>query len=141
MFYLSVVFFFTLYSILLDLLFGRIDYGRVAHYKFIPMTYVLFFGIGYLFPVLPIAILYNYVLSTLEIRKPYIRIIIGLLVGLFIGYIVKEGYSFYIGEYRPLKNVILFGLIGVSVEILRIIKSRYVKRATIKKAVGATVLE
>lgn len=138
LFYASVGFFFALYSSLLDLLFYRIEYGNEANYRFELLSYVLYFVIGYLFPALLISIVYNLVMSSV-FMKIYLRLIIGLLVGISIGFLIeRSGVSYYIGHYRPLKNIILFGLIGVSVEVLRIIKSRYVRHSSINKSMGTT---
>jgi len=128
-FYLAVVFFFSLYSSLLDLLFYRLDYGSEATYRFRFDLYVAYFGIGCLPLAASISILYNLALSSFRFGYPLIRILIGVGVGLFIGLIVKtRGYSFYIGEMRPMKNVILFPLIGVSIEVIRLIKDKMTRK-------------
>ncbi len=131
--YLAVAFLFTLYSTLLDLLFYRLDYGSAASYEFLPNTYFLYFAIGYLYPALPTVVFYNYAINNIFINT-YVRLIIGLLLGLSIGFLIqRSGISLYIGHLRPVKNIILYSLIGISVEILRIIKSKYVTRTRIKK--------
>jgi uncharacterized membrane protein len=92
------------------------------------------------FPALLVAVGYNYAMNNIFINT-YLRLIIGLLVGIAIGFLIQRGgISFYIGHYRPLKNVILFGLIGISVEVFRLRKSRYVKHSSIKKPMGTTAL-
>jgi len=119
--YLGIAFLFTLYSTLLDLLFYRLDYGSAASYQFLPMTYFLYFAVGYLYPALPAVVFYNYAINNIFLNT-YVRLIIGLLLGLSIGFLIqRSGISFYIGHLRSLKNIILFGLIGVTIELLRIV--------------------
>jgi hypothetical protein len=41
---------------------------------------------------------------------------VGLIIGTSIG---RKGISYYIGEYRSVKQIIVFGLMGLSIEIMR----------------------
>jgi hypothetical protein len=134
LFYLAVVFFFSLYSSLLDFIFYRLDYGSTATFKFRFGEYLAYFGIG-CFPIAAVmSVLYNLALSSLRLKYKFVKVLFGLLVGLFIGLMMKKnGYSFYIGEMRPLKNAILFPLIGFSVEIARLIKERNIKKKHLPK--------
>lgn len=137
LFYLAVVFFFSLYSALLDLLFYRLDYGPETKYRFEPGFYVLYFGLGSSLVAIPISIGYNYAISHVHLKRRFMRIVIGLVVGICIGAIVqRRGYSLYIGDMRPQKNIILFGLIGVSLEIARLIVENFRHKRHSKNNLG-----
>jgi len=75
---------------------------------------------------LPFLVLYNIVVNELfsnrivSQKQRLLRYSIALALGLSIGLVIgRAGISFYIGEYRPLKNVLLFGMIMLSLEITR----------------------
>lgn len=130
LFYAAVGFFYGIYSYLFDLLFCYIDYGSNCHYRYPVgfMFYAFTLLIYHFFFTFPIAIFYNSFLNYYfkDINK--YRYFVGFFIGLMIGYSVHEsGFSLYIGEYRALKNVIVFALTGLAVEILRtiVVKKRY----------------
>lgn len=130
LFYLAVGSLYGIFSFIFDLLFCQIDYGVKCHYDY-PLSFI-FYALTllfYYFPIsLPISMFYNsfvnFKISNYKLR----RYGFGLLFGLCVGYIAhRNGWSFYIGQFRHLKNIIVFGLTGLSIEILRtiIVKRRY----------------
>ncbi len=127
-FYLWVMFFFSFYSYILDLIFYIKEYGSTKKYIYSVVTYPAYF-IFACFPVaVPLSILYNWValngFDSLH-RKHIIRVVFGVFVGVNIGLILRDGGpSFYIGHFRTLKNLILYPLVLLSVEIVRIITAK-----------------
>lgn len=120
-FYLAATFFFIVFNYLLDLLFFKIDYGNTKG-VISGLGYLGYFLVMYTPLFLPFLIFYNYVVNELFIfeKQRFLRYGIALLLGLFIGGMIRrKGISFYIGSYRPLKNLILFGLIMLSLEVTR----------------------
>ena len=123
-FYMCVVFFFTLYSYVIDLILIKLTPGS-GTYIYSIYDYPLYFII-LCFPVaVPLIVFYNWIVNnafeTLK-HKNVIRLLFGLVTGFLVGLAVgRNGLSFYIGEYKWLKNLILYSLIGISVEVVRVI--------------------
>lgn len=114
-------FYFIVYNYFLDLLFFKIDYGNTNGVKN-GLAYLGFFLVMYLTLLLPFLVAYNYLVTELPLQKKYlwVRYRMALLLGVVIGSVVRRsGISFYIGQYRPLKNIILFALLLLSLEITR----------------------
>jgi hypothetical protein len=124
LFYLSVVYFLAMYSYILDLIFYKVDYGTLRRYNYSVMGYIIVFLINPFYITLPVTLLYNYAINNLLPVQKKIRLLIGLCVGISIGTFIGGrgvGLSFYIGEYRWLKHLLVFALTGVSVELMRIL--------------------
>ena len=120
-----------IYSYLLDLLFFKIEYGTVkTYYKYgSGFDYFIWFIVYYVISI-PFLIGYNFVMDKILPYKFY-RYLLGILMGLLIGYCMHEsGISYYIGQYRPLKNILLFGFIGLSLELTRTFLSAENKNTT-----------
>ena len=137
LFYLQVAFFYSFYSVTLDNIFFNIDNGS-GRGLFQSISYYFFYFLIVLFPIaLPLTFFYNWiVINGFEnlIGKYLIRVFFGLFIGLMVGLSMRRsGASFYIGHLRPLKNCILFSLVGVSVELVRIGSTKYNERRKIKK--------
>ena len=124
LFYLSVVFFFAFYSVILDEIFFKLDYGKsseIISSFFYYSAYLIIVG----FPIaLPLIIFYNWFsINAFENLKykSILRMVFGIFIGLMIGLVAKRGIdSFYIGKMRSLKMTILFPFVGFSAELLRI---------------------
>ena len=129
LFYCAVGSFFGIYSYIFDLIFCKIDYGQNCHYDY-PLSFIFYTLTLLVYNILftlPICLIYNIYVNIFWKREDnkILRYTIAVLIGLFIGYSVKRfGWSFYIGDYRHLKNIIVFSLTGLSVEILRTIVVR-----------------
>ena len=124
-FYLSVIYFLSLYSYLLDWVFYNISYGTFRDYRYSPIQYIFYYIIiGYV--LFPLSIIYNYFINRLKPQKNHIRILIGLFATIAFGFLLSnEGhFGYYIGKYRPLKNTLVLALTGISVEFLRILVVR-----------------
>jgi hypothetical protein len=120
-FYLATAFFFIVFNYLLDLLFFKIDYGNTDEVMN-GLAYLAYFIAFYTPIFLPFLILYNYAVNELFLinEQRWMRYGIALLLGLLAGGAIgRGGISYYIGSYRPLKNIILFPLIMMSLEITR----------------------
>ena len=145
LFYLWVAFFYSLYSVILDNIFFNIDYG--ADRGFLQsISYYFFYFIIVFFPIaVPLVFFYNWVvLNGFEnlTGKHFIRVFFGIFIGLMIGLSMRRaGASFYIGHLRPLKNCILFSLVGVSVELIRIVKAKYNEQRRVEKEVTQSAKE
>lgn len=106
---------------MLDLIFFKIDYGNTKDVTG-GLGYLGYYLVLYSPIFLPFLVCYNYVINALLNKKKHrwfrygIAIVLGLLIGLQIR---RGGISFCIGAYRPLKNVLLFALIMLSLEITR----------------------
>lgn len=127
--YLATSFFFSIYSFILDLVFFQLDYGSISRYHDWGMIigYNVWYLMFYTPYALPLAILYNLFINVYFDKedKKVFRYVLGLMFGLVIGMQIDErGWSRYIGEYRPLKNTLLFGLVLLSVELVRTIKKK-----------------
>jgi hypothetical protein len=110
LFYLSVAYFYGLYSYILDLYF----------YRGSPIDYIIHFIVTYGIFTIPISMGYNAFINNYFTRPNYKTILCGLAVGLIIGTSIgRKGISYYIGEYRSVKQIIVFGLMGLSIEIMR----------------------
>ena len=110
---------YAIYSYLSDLPFFQIEYGSLEGYKGSLIAYLIFFCIGYALLSLPIFIVYNFMMSSF-IGKNKTRLIAGFALGAFIGLAVNRGgYSYYIGDYRGIKTIIVFALTGFSLELIR----------------------
>ena len=122
-FYLSLIYFLSLYSYLFDLLFCKIDYGTSDNYIYSVFQYFPFYIImGYL--LIPGSIIYNYIINKLLFWSFPLRILVGFLAGVVLALLVGEGWSYYIGEYRFLKNVLTYATTGVSIEFFRMLVVR-----------------
>lgn len=127
LFYLSVIYFLSLYSYIFDFIFYKVDYGTVKNYQQNINGYILSFIILYMHLTIPLSILYNYTINNFFPHKKSLRLLAGLIVGVSIGLLIGNhgfGISFYIGEYRWLKHLLVFSLTGVSVELIRIVVIR-----------------
>jgi hypothetical protein len=135
--YLWITFFYSFYSVILDHIFFNIDYG--ADRGFLQsISYYFFYFIIVFFPIaVPVVFFYNWIiLNAFEnlAYKHFIRLFFGIFIGLIIGLSMRRtGASFYIGHLRPLKNCILFSLVGVSIELIRIVKVKNNNRDRTKK--------
>ncbi len=129
-FYLSVVYFLSIYSYVLDYIFYKIDYSSFKDYRDSVVWYIVSFGIARVHILIPIIIFYNYAINNFFPDNKYVRLLCGLFMGLLIGFLFREcgiGLSIYIGKWCSLKQILVFILTGVSVELLRIlvVKLRY----------------
>jgi hypothetical protein len=118
---LVVCFYFIVYNYFLDLIFFKIDYGNTRGVQN-GLGYLGYFLVMYLPLLLPFLVAYNYLVTELFLQKKYLwaRYGMALLLGVIIGSVVRRsGISFYIGQYRPLKNIILFASIMLSLELTR----------------------
>ncbi len=125
LFYLAASFFFIVYNHILDLIFFSIEYGRTDN-LINGLGYIGYFIAIYTPIFLPFLVVYNIVVNQLfSIRiisreQKIVRYLSALVLGSFIGLLIgRAGISVYIGEYRPVKNVLLFGMIMLSLEITR----------------------
>ncbi len=131
-FYIVVGALYGIYAELFDLVFSCLEYGTAFHYYY-PLSFIfyLYVLLAYFFLItFPVCLIYNLVINFgfANTKLKMYRYVFGLLVGACIGYLVHgSGWSFYIGEYRPLKNIVVFMLTGLSVEIIRtiIVHRRY----------------
>ena len=128
LFYAALVFVLSLTSYILDLVFYFISYGYTPGYS--PFQYIPYYVIyGYF--IFPLALAYNYFVNHILPINVYARIMAGVFFCLMLGILLNIRYRFgeYIGEYRPLKNVIALIISGVLIELLRmwVVKER-VKR-------------
>jgi len=110
--------FYSLYSYSFDLIFHKMEYKGTARYIGAMGGYLLAYFV-FFYISLPIALFYNSVVNIL-LKRPQIRIIFGIICGAIMGY-AYNGLSYYIGEHRRLKNLIAMVLVGLSLEILRVI--------------------
>lgn len=114
-------FYFICYNYFLDLMFFKIDYGDTKDVQS-GLGYLGYFFVMYLPLLLPILVAYDYLITELFLQSKYrwLRYGMVLLLGIIIGSVVRRsGVSFYIGQYRPLKNIILFASLLLSLEITR----------------------
>jgi uncharacterized membrane protein len=121
LFYLTIAVLYTFWSYFFDLLFFRIDYGSTKDYMAVGFEYFFYFIIGYSYIALPICMVYNVAtnLALVEGNK-WIRYLIAVIIGCGIGLIVgRSGVSYYIGQYRSLKNILLFGMVLLTAELMR----------------------
>lgn len=125
LFYLTSAFFFVLYNAVGDVLFYKIDYGHFGNLRN-GLGYIGFYIVLYTPWFLPFLILYNVVVNELffskliNSRSNFFRYPIALFLGTSIGFLLGErGISFYIGKYREIKTILVFGLIMISMEITR----------------------
>ena len=126
-FYLSVIYFLSLYSYILDYVFYKIDYGNFSTYHQNIGYYILVFILYYCYFTVPFVLLYNYAINNWVPEHKTIRLFAGLFAGLLIGSFVcgkGVGLSIYIGEYRWLKHLLVFSLTGITVELMRILVVR-----------------
>jgi hypothetical protein len=134
LFYLSIAVLFSVWSYALDVIFYKIDYGGKYKSRATGFEYFVWFIGLYTIVALPICILYNTVMNSESLENiKWVRYIIAISVGLLIGFIMgRSGFSYYIGEYKALKHLILFPLILLSAEIIRnfVVKYRYSKNKT-----------
>jgi hypothetical protein len=121
LFYLSVAYFYGLYSYILDqLLFKITPSSDYYFYRRSPIDYIIHFIVTYGIFTIPISMGYNAFINNYFTRPNYKTILCGLAVGLIIGTSIgRKGISYYIGEYRSVKQIIVFGLMGLSIEIMR----------------------
>ena len=138
LFYLAAGIFYGIYSFVLDIVLCKIDFGPNCRYDY-PLSFIFYsitFLIYHFLIAFPLSMLYNSVINFRfrdVNRNILLRYLTAVLFGLIVGYsIERAGWSFYVGQYRPLKNIILFAVLALSVEILR----TYVVRRRIKKDEG-----
>ena len=137
--FLWATFFYAFYSAILDIVLSQIQYDNNPRYSIFKsfLSYGTYFIIV-CFPIaIPVSIFYNWVVvngfENLS-GKHIIRIFFGLFTGLMIGLSLgRSGMSFYIGNFRPMKNCILFSLVGLSVELIRIATTKYTEYKKLKK--------
>lgn len=130
-FYGTVIFVLSFYSYLLDIIFYSIDYGSPDLYYY-PVQYIGYYVLaGYM--VFPISLLYNYLINHSLPKNNEARLLAGIIGFTMVGWLLTIDFKFgyYIGEYRPLKNIIVIFLSGATVELLRIL---IVKRRLKKKS-------
>lgn len=140
LFYLATSFFYSILSFILDLVFYIMDYGSISKYddwgSF--LGYNIPFLMFYTPYALPVAILYNMFMNVYfgEKDNKVFRYVLALMFGLVIGMQVgRAGWNMYIGEYLPLKNTLLYGLVLLSVEIVRTIKKKNLAKKQQKECV------
>lgn len=121
------------FSYLLDLAFYQAEYGSTEAYRHNPINYIIAF-IFYLFPWSLLApVIYNF--SVIQVIGKYtqalgLRLLFALVCGLLTGYCLhRDGISYYVGDMRPLKNLILFPLITTCGELIRTIYHQRYKAA------------
>lgn len=136
MLYLAAAFFFIFFNSILDRLFAFIDYGTAERVGS-GSSYVGFFITLYTPWLFPFLIVYNIVVNELltqpdvvkekQLLRYAIAVFLGLSLGFFIG---RGGFSIYIGEFRAIKSICLFGLLMLSIEFTRdiVLKLRHSKR-------------
>ncbi|HQU56776.1 MAG TPA: hypothetical protein PLG88_05060, partial [Chitinophagaceae bacterium] len=108
----------------------HIDYGKYEDSIISVFFYYVSYFIIFYFPFWVIIILfYNWIV--IEKLKAFpnlhlIRIVFGLITGFIIGLICQHAQgTFYIGKFRPLRNIILFTLVGLSTEVVRVCVNHY----------------
>ena len=133
LFYCAVIFILSFYSYLLDFLFYKIDYGSIAGVNYPPFQYMIYYII-YGFMVFPLSLLYNYTINYFNPPLP-LKFAYAIISCIIAGAVLSRNFHFgyYIGEYRPLKNIIVLMLTGVTIEILR----KYVVKGRIEKKLSA----
>jgi hypothetical protein len=86
----------------------------IAHYI---IYFVVLQGIGLIIYMVN----FNLVTQHPFFQKGIYQLLLGLVLGALIGLMIHRGFiSWYIGEYRPLKNLILYGLLGLLYAILKL---------------------
>lgn len=117
-----VVFFYSLYSVILDRIYFSIDHGEDKGFLSSIFYYFFQFLIIY-FPFnFIIIIFYNWLIINGfgTVKKNIAKFIFGIFVGSMVGLGMHDVQgSFYIGSLRPQRNFVLFLLIGISIEIIR----------------------
>jgi hypothetical protein len=121
-----VITLFALYSYGLDIIYYKRDYGTFNSYHYTILDYFFrFLLLSFPFSIL-IPCGYNYFINQWINKLPgkiIFRFIAGAGIGLLFGYISQRRVtSFYIGQWRDQKSVILFLMIGISVEVLRMVR-------------------
>ena len=124
---------FSFYSYCLDMIFYKIEYGTIPYIGSMG-SYLLAYFV-YIYITLPGAFFYNAIVNNVIPNKPFIRICFGIFVGAVLGY-STNAFSYYIGQNRRLKYIVVLILVGLSVEILRII---VVKRREQKKVILGSI--
>lgn len=128
-FYLCVIFILSIYSYFFDLIFRYLveKTNDEIHYEWV--QYIAYYIIAGYF-IFPFSMIYNYFINNIFSKKIVIRIIAGMATLLLFGALLSGNYEFgyYIGEYRPFKNIIVLLLTGVTVELIRIVVIRYRQR-------------
>lgn len=132
--YIAVCFFFSFYSVLLDQIFFQIDHGESEGLVPSFFTYIIYFVVV-CFPIaLPVIFLYNWVAAKTFVDIDFTKLFLSLFVGIAVGVAIKRGgYSFYIGEMRALKNIILWALTFLSSEFVRVMISKQRSKNEIHK--------
>lgn len=128
-FYLSVIFLLSIYSYFFDLIFYSLDKDKNAEIYYDWVQYIVYFMIaGFL--IFPLSMIYNYFINNIISDKKIIRIIAGMTTSLLFGALLSGNYKFgyYIGEYRPFKNILMLLFTGITVELIRIVVVRYRQR-------------
>jgi hypothetical protein len=109
--YLGLGILYALISFGLDLIFGY----QVRHSGKEIVHYMLYFYLMYFIFVIPFVAVYNLWIDQSKKKPHFITqiLVIGLFSLLF-GFLLRRmGISFYIGELRPLKNIILCFMIAI----------------------------
>ncbi len=117
-FFLATGLLFGLYSSSIDLVFSGIE-DRNYQY-FYGLDYSIYF-IVLIFLTLPFSLLYNWLQDYLTsfVSRKYVflfGIFCGLLVGLLTAGAIR---SHYLGDHRLIKNLLVFALVFVTLELIR----------------------
>lgn len=129
LFYLSVIFILSIYSYFFDLIFRSLVEKTNDEIYYEWVQYIAYYIIAGYF-IFPFSMIYNYLINNIISKKIIIRIIAGMATSLLFGALLNGYYEFgyYIGEYRPLKNILALLFTGVTVELIRIVVIRYRQR-------------
>ncbi|MEO8403669.1 MAG: hypothetical protein ABI480_03715 [Chitinophagaceae bacterium] len=145
LFCLAVLCLFAIYSYGLDFIYYKRDYGTFNGYHYTVLDYFFRFLLwSFPFSIL-IPCAYNYFINRWVNQVPgkiIFRFIAGACIGLLFGYIAQRRVtSFYIGQWRDQKSVILFLMIGISVEVLRMLKQLWrVRRMPVTIVVSTMIM-
>jgi hypothetical protein len=115
-------------------MFYQIDYGNIKSYRAVGFEYLIWFLGLYSVVALPLCILYNLIINSEAVQNANgVRFILALALGLIVGFLMgRGGVSYYIGEYKAVKHLVLFPLVLISTEFVRgfVVKMRYSKHTT-----------
>lgn len=132
LFYLTSALAFGVSSEIAAIIFGYFDYGKIPTLiqpqSF--LAYSVFYVLLYFFITFPVSLVY-YVFFNFFDKKdtPWLRYCCAIGFGILIGApIERNGYSLYIGEFRPLKQVVACVLTCVTMELLRSMRYKAAQR-------------
>jgi hypothetical protein len=124
-FYLVAAAFYCFYNSLFDSIFFQIDYGKSRSVLDNSLRYVGWFLVLCTPWFLPFLLVYNLFTNELlrnnyTVKGTATRYTAALFSGWFLGFAVgRSGVSYYHGEYRSLKSILVFISILITLELTR----------------------